>query len=325
MSTRAAAWRNWRGVVTWAVARRCLPCILPMRMSTLESFLWDLACLECSFPLIKGYIDCIQARHRHFGLASPIRGSLSYRRLAAGLQRFQGRQRRLIYPIHRSFVAAVLRYPASSWAQLRNCLALALSTLCCLRPQEGSALQVCDVLFDFDVASGRPGYSGTAAINIKSRKNDQARRGHHPRIGRATSRFHDLVHQLRVYMATANLRPHHRCTKISRLHAHCPVCPPLFPRTSRSVGGDLVFELRNPSPGTFSSWIVCALRYIGVDNAAFTGVSARRGGISTAIEAGVPEVVLWMQSGHAQTRAARRYITLNSPALLYKTWEAFDL
>jgi hypothetical protein len=75
----------------------------------------------------------------------------------------------------------------------------------------------------------------------------------------------------------------------------------------------------------FSSWIVAALGYIGVDTAAFTGVSARRGGLTTAIEAGVPEVVLWMQSGHAQSRSARRYITLNNPALLYETWDAFGL
>ncbi len=61
----------------------------------------------------------------------------------------------------------------------------------------------------------------------------------------------------------------------------------------------------------------------GVDPAAFTGVCARRGGLTTAIEAGVPEAVLWMQSGHAQSRAARRYISLNSPALLYETRKAF--
>ena len=38
-----------------------------------------------------------------------------------------------------------------------------------------------------------------------------------------------------------------------------------------------------------------------------------------------PEAILWMQSGHAQDAAARRYVELNSPALLYSTYEAFDL
>jgi hypothetical protein len=36
-----------------------------------------------------------------------------------------------------------------------------------------------------------------------------------------------------------------------------------------------------------------------------------------------PEAILWMQSGHAQDVAARRYVQLRSPKLLYRTWEAF--
>jgi hypothetical protein len=291
---------------------------------TLESFLWDLVALECTFPTIKGYLDCIQARHRRAGLTSPISGALSYSRLSRGLQRFQGRQRRFAYPIHRSFIAALLREPARSLTQLRNSLAAAVATTCCMRPGEGAALQSCDVFFDFDVASGLPGYVGTAAINIMSRKNDQLRRGHHPRIGRPQYYKHDLVHQLRYFLEWGQHEPRAGCRKRANPHARCPVCPPLFP-TSMKAYGRTVFTFRHPSPSHFSSWIVESLSYIGVDPAAFTGVCARRGGLTTAIEAGVPEAVLWMQSGHAQSRAARRYVTLNSPALLYETWEAFGL
>ncbi len=64
---------------------------------------------------------------------------------------------------------------------------------------------------------------------------------------------------------------------------------------------------------------------MGFNTSGFSGISARRGGLSTAIEAGVPEAILWMQSGHAQDLAARRYVELNSPALLYRTYESFDL
>ena len=67
------------------------------------------------------------------------------------------------------------------------------------------------------------------------------------------------------------------------------------------------------------------LGHVGFDTDLFSGISARKGGLSTAIEAGVPESILWMQSGHALDVAARRYVTLRSPALLYKTWESFDL
>ena len=71
--------------------------------------------------------------------------------------------------------------------------------------------------------------------------------------------------------------------------------------------------------------IVRVLSHVGMDTSVFSGVCARRGGLSTAIEAGVPEHILWMQSGHAQNLAARRYVQLQSPALLYETWAAFKL
>ena len=68
----------------------------------------------------------------------------------------------------------------------------------------------------------------------------------------------------------------------------------------------------------------------GLDTSLFSGVCARnlrvaRGGLSSAIEAHVPEVILWTQSGHAQEVAARRCVELKSPNLLYSTWAAFNL
>ncbi len=44
------------------------------------------------------------------------------------------------------------------------------------------------------------------------------------------------------------------------------------------------------------------------------------GGLTVATEAGVRENMSWMQSGHAQDRAARRY-----PDRPYDTWRAFQL
>jgi hypothetical protein len=49
------------------------------------------------------------------------------------------------------------------------------------------------------------------------------------------------------------------------------------------------------------------------------------GGLTVAIEAGVPEHILWCQSGHAHDRAARRYVSLQDPDKLYDTWRAFNL
>jgi hypothetical protein len=87
-----------------------------------------------------------------------------------------------------------------------------------------------------------------------------------------------------------------------------------------------VFDTRRrTTPRAFLEMVVRGVGLTGLDTACFSGVSARKGGLSMAIEAGVPEHILWMQSGHAQTKAARVYVQLGSPALLYDTWKAFGL
>ena len=81
-----------------------------------------------------------------------------------------------------------------------------------------------------------------------------------------------------------------------------------------------MFDLsRQPTSEEVSAMIVRGLDHLGYDTSLFSGISARRGGLSTAIEKGVPEHVPWMQSGHAQDPAARRYVKLGSPVLLFKT------
>jgi hypothetical protein len=45
--------------------------------------------------------------------------------------------------------------------------------------------------------------------------------------------------------------------------------------------------------------IISALAHAGSNTAWFSGTSARKGGLSTAIGAGVLEAILWMQSGLA--------------------------
>jgi hypothetical protein len=47
-----------------------------------------------------------------------------------------------------------------------------------------------------------------------------------------------------------------------------------------------------------------ALTDIGVNAAGSSGVCCRMGGLTVAIEAGIPEHILWCQSGHAQDHAA---------------------
>ena len=80
-----------------------------------------------------------------------------------------------------------------------------------------------------------------------------------------------------------------------------------------------------PAPTAFPDMILKAPKLAGRDRRDFSGVCARRGCISTAIVANVPEAIFWLQSGDTQSRSTRVYIKLTKPDLLFSTWEVFGL
>jgi hypothetical protein len=52
---------------------------------------------------------------------------------------------------------------------------------------------------------------------------------------------------------------------------------------------------------------------------------ARHGCTSTETDDMVPEAVLRLQTGHAQTRSSRVYIKLAKPYRFFATWASFHL
>jgi hypothetical protein len=101
--------------------------------------------------------------------------------------------------------------------------------------------------------------------------------------------------------------------------------PPLFPLTRCAPGGVTVATDRPCSRQQASDWIRWAVSQAGGDSSRFSGISARKGGISTAIEAKVDEAILYLQSGHGQALPARAYMHLTSPDRFLETFEAFGL
>ena len=227
-STRSKDWAGWRAVLAWATARKALGKVLPMQRPTLEALIWEMLACQCTAPIIKGAIDAIQARHRRFALPSPIVGPRAYSRLTQSLTRFQGTQSPYKSPITPALVKAMLYARSSTPAEERNILAACAATVNGLRPAEGADLQACDLRFEFDLRHG-PQYRGTAAINVMKRKQDQDRKGHHPRTGRGSRPATDVVGRLRSFMASLGTTPGPGFTKAARPHARCPVCAPLFP------------------------------------------------------------------------------------------------
>jgi hypothetical protein len=64
-----------------------------------------------------------------------------------------------------------------------------------------------------------------------------------------------------------------------------------------------------------------------VDTTHFSELSMRRGGISAALVARVPEPILFLQSGHGSNNAARNYMVPRNPSphILFETYNAFSI
>jgi hypothetical protein len=91
--------------------------------------------------------------------------------------------------------------------------------------------------------------------------------------------------------------------------------------------GNVTFATMEPcSPQMISDAIMRMAKQAGADPARYSGVSARKDGLSTAVQASVEEVILLhLQSGHGLPRAARTYMHLQDPRRLFETFEAFGL
>jgi hypothetical protein len=207
----------------------------------------------------------------------------------------------------------------------RDRLLIALATICCLRVAEVASLQVCDIWFDFHTGYGIPGYQGTAAIHVGRRKNDCERKGHHPALGRSHDPALDLVFQLRMWLISNHLAVSPLCQKQANPAFRCPHCHPLFSRLQNGPAGTHIVSHTPLSSQMIGDGIRRLLGACGADISRFSGISARKGGLTTAITAGVTEEILFLQSGHGQARAARNYMHLQDPARLFDTYRAFGL
>jgi hypothetical protein len=324
-ATRVKAWRNWLSILTWALARDALPKILPMDIETLHAALWDFISMGASKSTLKSIVDAVISRHREHKLPSPVTGHMSYFRLTRCLGRLLGTQHPHKFPVTRDMIVQLLRHQPKDLLEFRDKLVTCTLTMGCMRPGEGASATTCCLEYDSDYKRGLLAYKDCSTLVTLDRKNDQERKGHWMRFGKAENPELDLNYQLGLFMDMAGTRPSTACTRATHPGKRCK-CPPLFPKFIRGPDGTLTLA-QDPTPSAplISGMVVSALRMIGVDTKAFSGVSCRMGGLTVAIEAGVPEHILWMQSGHAQDRAARRYVRLTTPDRLYDTWRAFRL
>ena len=70
-STRDGHWRNWRSVVTWAIAHGATQRLLPIRLDVLQALSWQLLSLRCGPAHLQSVWAAIAQRHREAGLRTP--------------------------------------------------------------------------------------------------------------------------------------------------------------------------------------------------------------------------------------------------------------
>jgi hypothetical protein len=325
-STRAKNWYYWAACVTWALANRCVDKILPMSTNTLKAYTYDLIGFGSSVSVITACWNAVQDRHSDAQMQPPIFGQGEYSRWQKCISHIMGTPFSLKLPIHKSLVHSLLSWRPGHPGQHRDRLIVCLMTIACMRVGEIARLQVCDLWFDFFVAMGIPGMLGTAAIHVLNRKNDGARKGHHPALGRSTDPQLDIVFQLQTWLASMGLSVHPGCTKRANTAARCPKCRPLFPRLANGPGRVHVATDEPMSVNMITEAVKQMVTREGLDSTLFSGISCRKGGLTTAILAGVPEEILYLQSGHGSNRPGRNYMILrNNPTRLLETFAAFDL
>ena len=324
--TRTKAARYWRACLTWAAARDSMRNLLPMPLETLHAMLWEFTTMGASKSTLKAVLDSVIARHRSANLPSPVAGGMAYTRLVRSLGRLLGRPHAHKMAVTRDMVVDLLRYPPKNLVEFRNKLVLCTLSLGCMRPGEGALATSCNLEFDSDFRKGLLQYKDGSTLYTPFRKNDQERKGHWMRFGKSSDPDLDINFQLGLFMDLAGTRPSPACEAVRNRGKRCRFCSPLFPKLKRLPDGSWsVDNDPRPSAAAISAMVISALRLIGVDSTSYSGASCRMGGLTVATEAGVPESIMWMQSGHAQDRAARRYVRLTNPDRLYDTWRAFRL
>ena len=316
-TSRQGYFASWRTVVTWLLAHDAADQGLPMSKALLEALTMELLLMGSSVGSIRNIWSAIENRHRMFGHEPPLGEPGAFRRGIKALSSLRGQPSKLLFPMGRRHVRALLRLVGLTWTQKRNVLLVITGTVMCARVSEPAGLRICNVFPDIDVPFD-PVYQGGIGIKIVKRKNDTKRRGIMTRIPPSS-----LAERLLQWIEAERLRQHPRCTRETAPGARCRYCPPLFPKSPAPghVGAPAGPRLAVTRQNVTNAVKDC-IRMLGGDAQNFSGKSMRLGGLSMAINARVPEPILYLQSGHGKAKAARGYMIPDDPSILYDTGRA---
>ena len=312
-STRTSYFASWKVVLAWGIAHDEVRLLLPMSQDTLKALTQELLMVGCSAGSIRNIWSAIENRHRCFGYPPPLAIEGDFSRMARAVGSVRGQPSRLIFPVGVHHVQRLVELIGLSLTQRRDMLICVLGTVACLRVGEVENLQLCDLRWGHD-AAWHSDYEGTMAVGVYKRKQDQVRKGLFPRVGSS------VTNRLRAFVEELGLEVSDECSKERAPGARCRTCPPVFPRVVNGTE-----HSRPVSRQQVTNAVLNSLRMLEADTTHFSGLSMRRGGISAALVARVPEPILFLQSGHGSNNAARNYTVPRNPHILFETYNAFGI
>ena len=313
-------------MITFGLAHGELNKMLPMSSSTLWSLTAEFLMVGVAANSIRNVWSAIEHRHRLAHLAVPLAEPMSFKRAFKAVCAIRGAPSRNLFPIGPHHIPRLLQLIGLSLMQQRAVMITVLGTVMCCRVSELANLQICDLLWDFDAAY-HADLRGGMAVRIYKRKQDTGRFGLYPRIPPG-----EFVGKFKQFIASLGTRKMNKCTKQRNPGGRCPFCDPVFPHAmvnSNSKAGRTLGDgpstrapLLQASRQQVSGAVKVAMECLGVDTTFYSGLSMRRGGITAAVQAHVPEPVLFRQSGHGTALAGRRYVDPVDPRVLYATGRA---
>lgn len=303
--------------MTYAHLHDCLDQAVPASPTIVKGYLWFLLQSGYRPGTITLRLYSIIDRHARFNLPFPFH----QREIKAWIKAFErvcGVPRRDKLAITSTHLKAVLSLPRNTLRSFRDVSIVALGTICALRVSEITELDVCDLLFDFE--------PGTLAVRIKKRKNDQKRAGLWPRIGHASNAKFDVILLLRSWLLRAGLQVEQGCEKPQHPRSACRVCGRLFSRlmSNGSAAFPVGHRMHGITPHTVSEALSNCLTLSGFPSSEFSGISMRRGGLTTALAGGVPSSLYELQSGHSSD-SWKHYVRPGQTDQLLRFYHAFQL
>jgi hypothetical protein len=176
--------------------------------------------------------------------------------------------------------------PSALAAHLARLLTV-VATLACMLVNEVARLQVWDLWCDNLALYGVPGFQGTCSVHRDRRKNDTVRKGHYPAsAARGTLRSTSWCSFGRGCWSQGWLSTRPAPSRPDQRHAvlYAPSCSQS--RGERRAESRCSRTSHAPASRRLD-WNQWAVSQAGGDSARFSVISAKKGDISSAIEAGL--------------------------------------